>query len=111
MILAPTDVAVDSVIKLLARSLEVKDLGDITCFLSVEISQTDEGIRAGHSAKITAVCEDLGLDDCRGAAALIADDGLVDRTGSENLNAEEATRYRSAVSSLLHIAIMTRPDI
>jgi hypothetical protein len=111
MILAKANESIDDTIRLLAKDLEVKDLGDMTRFIGIEIEQSNEGIRVGHSAKITAICEDLGLQDCRGAAAPIADDGLVDRDNTKTLDAEEATRYRSAVGSILHVAIMTRPDI
>ena len=111
MILAPTNKEIDQIIRLLAQDLEVKDLGDMTKFIGVEIQQSDEGIRSSQSAKIEAICSDLGLQYCRGARAPVSDDGLVDRAGSDILNAEEATKYRSAVGSILHVAIMSRPDI
>ena len=111
MILAQADDSIDEVIKLLARDLEVKDLGDMTQFIGIEIEQSRDGVRIGHSAKISAICDDLGLQDCRGALTPITDDGLVDRDNTEILDAESATTYRSAVGSILHVAIMTRPDI
>jgi len=110
MILAITDYQIDTVIKMLEQDLQIRDLGQMNCFLGINIEQSD-GIRIHQADKIADVLNDLGLSDCRGASTPIADDSMVDRDEERLVDADTATKYRSAVGSLLHIAIMTRPDI
>ena len=110
MVIALTSSAIDTIACQLALDLDLKDMGEMSQFIGIEISRSDDGIRISHSAKIASVCHDLGLSDYRGASAPITDDGLIDRPAGL-LSDADATRFRSAVGSLLHIAIMTRPDI
>ena len=111
MVLSPDKAATASMVKLLGRELRVKDLGDLLLFLGIEIQLNTDGIRISHKAKIQDICEDLGLGVCRGAKSLIADDGLIDRDLKNLCDKDAATKYRSAIKSLLHIAIIMRPDI
>ena len=110
MVIALTAYKIDTIARQLAVDLELKDIGEISQFIGIEISRSNDGIRISYSAKIILVYDNLGLSDYRGASTPIADDGLVNRP-VKSLTDADATRYRSAVSSLLHIAIMTRPDI
>lgn len=89
----------------------MKDLGPVTNFLGIQINHGDDSIRISQPDKVIAVYEDLGLEKCRGAWSPIIDEGLITRTRSAALDDVTATRYRSAVGSLLHVSIMTRPDI
>jgi len=111
MIVCPSSQDADSVVELPSKKLRVKDLGDMSLFIGIEIKQGADGIRISHHAKIQAVCEDLGLGICRGAKSPIADDGLLTRNPEDLCDPDSAALYRSAVGSFLHIAIMTRPDL
>jgi len=111
MIICPDPRDAEDVVELLSKELRVKDLGDMSLFIGIEINQCADGIRISHRAKIQAVCEDLGLGVCRGAKSPIADDALISRNPEDLCDNDSATLYRSAVGSFLHIAIMTRPDL
>ena len=101
----------DDVVERLGKALRIKDLGDMSLFIGIEIKQGTDGIRISHHAKIQAICEDLGLGVCRGAKSPIADDGLLTRNPEDLCDTDSAALYRSTVGSFLHIAIMTRPDL
>jgi len=111
MVLGSSDAAINAVIRQLAKELEVKDFGRVATFLGIQIDHSNDSIRISQPDKVAVVYEDLSLKQCRGAWSPIADEGLITRTGSEALDDAAATRYRSIVGSLLHISIMTRPDI
>ena len=111
MVISPDDITADEVVSLLSRELRVKDLGDMSLFLGIEIECSKDGIRISHHNKIQSVCEDLGLGICRSAKSPIADDSLINREPDDLCDVETAALFRSAVGSFLHIAIMTRPDL
>jgi len=52
MVLGPDKATTASMVKLLGRELRVKDLGDLSLFLGIEIQLNADGIRISHKAKI-----------------------------------------------------------
>jgi len=111
MVLGPNKAIIVSMVELLGQELRVRDLGALSLFLSIEIQLNNNSIRISYKAKIQDIYKDLGLRICQGAKSPIANNGLIDRDPENLCNKEAATKHRSAIRSLLHIAIMTRPDI
>lgn len=95
----------------LGDAFQVKDLGNMTKFLGINIDQRPDGIRINQQDKIESLCEDMNMTDCKGANIPVADDNLLDCNTENSCSKNDATVYRSAVGTLLHIANMTRPDI
>ncbi|POS86658.1 hypothetical protein EPUL_002287 [Erysiphe pulchra] len=92
-------------------AFQVKDLGDMTKFLGIDIQRKPDGIWIHQQDKIQSLCEDMIITHCKGANAPVADDNLIDCDIDTPCLKNEATVYQSAVGTLLHIANMTRPDI
>lgn len=111
MILAKTNEQINEAINMLSQAFQIKNLGEMTKFLGINIRQTSDGIRIDQMDKIEALCNDMGMDMCRGASTPVADDNLIDCDTDLPCTNDEANKYRSVVGSLLHIAKMTRPDI
>ncbi|KAI0997710.1 hypothetical protein K3495_g10479 [Podosphaera aphanis] len=53
----------------------------------------------------------MGMVQCKVASTPIADDNLLDRETENLCSKYDASSFRSAVGTLLHIANMTKPDI
>lgn len=111
MIISSSRTQIENLIKAMAEAFQLKDLGDMTRFLGINIENESDGIRINQQDKIEALCEDMNLIHCKGASTPISDDNLIDRNTENLCSTDEAVRFRSAVGTLLHIANMTRPDI
>lgn len=111
MIISSSVSQIDHTINLLGNAFQIKNLGQMTRFLGINIDRKLDGIRINQKDKIETLCDDMGMLYCKGAPTPIADDNIIDSDTSEICNETDAIKYRSAVGTLLHIANMTRPDI
>lgn len=111
MIISPSESDINNIIALLAKAFQVKDLGNMTKFLGINIQRNSDGIHINQEDKINALCDDMGMQYCKSVYTPIADDNLIDSDISQPCTESDAIKYRSVVGSLLHIANMTRPDI
>ena len=111
MIISKSHKSIINCVTSLANAFQIKDLGEMTKFLGINIEQMPDGIRINQQDKINSLCDDLGMTHCRSANTPIADDNLIDRDTEIMCSHSDAAIYRSAVGVLLHIANMTRPDI
>lgn len=96
---------------MLAKAFQIKDLGKISKSIGINIERKSDGIRIHQQDKIESLCKDIEMLYYNGANTPIADDNLIERDIENLCTEQDATKYRSAVGSLLHIANMTRPDI
>ncbi|KAI0999571.1 hypothetical protein K3495_g8626 [Podosphaera aphanis] len=111
MIISASKAQIQDTISTLSQAFRAKDLGSMTKFLGINISQKSDGIHIDQMDKIEALSIDMGMNLCKGANTPIADDNLIDCEKDDQCIESEANKYRSAVGSLLFIARMTRPDI
>lgn len=111
MIISPSHDQINQTITTLSNAFQLKDLGEMTKFLGINIEQNTDGISINQQDKIEAICEDMNMENCRGASTPISDDNLIDRDTDNLCSTSDAAQFRSTVGSLLHIANMTRPDI
>lgn len=111
MINSASNTKIKQAITALSQAFQVKDLGDMTKFLGINISQQPDGIRIDQSDKIEDLCNNMGMLFCRSSNTPVANDNLIDCDTEILCTKSDAVKYRSAVGSLLYIARMTRPDI
>lgn len=95
----------------LSEDLRIKDLGLMSHYLGIGLSQQrDSTIQLSHQDKIADLATRYNLDNCRSASVPLSDDNLIDSPG-DALSASDHALFRSAVGSLLHIAAFTRQDV
>lgn len=102
---------IDKAISELKEKYRLRDLGLITSYLGMEITRTSKGYQISQTAKINKVLHDLDLQNNRPISVPIPDDNRLDLEPEDFLSESSATLYRSAVGQLLHISMLTRPDI
>jgi hypothetical protein len=96
--------------RLLNNDFEIKDLGDVTYYLGIQIERKDDGsFLLNQKAKIMAILEKFGMTDAKGASIPI-DAAYLKFNGEYDLLPDNE-QYREAVGALLYVATTTRPDI
>ncbi|KAI0998376.1 hypothetical protein K3495_g9819 [Podosphaera aphanis] len=107
MIISESELQTHQTASALGNTFRVKDLGTMTKFLGINIEQNSDGIQINHQDKVEVLCEDMKMDNCKGANTPVADDNLIDCDIENSCSKDDAALYRSAVGTLLHIANMT----
>ena len=116
LVLAQTEAILDSFGEELARHLKIKS-GDLQLFLGVEIIQNSRTgtISIHHRRKITNLLSDLGMFDAKPVSTPLQPNVNLSRADCPTTGAEQPgidrTQYRSTVGALMHIMVMSRPDI
>ena len=103
--------------RFLSKHFEMKDLGDASFVLGIQIHQDcSQGI-LGLSQKsyIDKVLKRFGMQDCRPGDTPVAkgDKSSLSQCPKSNLEIQEMQKipYASAVGSLMYAQVCTRPDI
>lgn len=105
-------IEVESALKDLQSLYQVKDLGPISSYLGMEVLRTPEGgYKLTQVAKVEALLQFLDQQQARSSIVPIPDDNRIDCGSGDVLTDDQAKLYRSAVGQLLHISLVTRPDI
>jgi hypothetical protein len=92
----------------LNEEFELKDLGDIKVFLSIEVERNVKGYAISQSRYIDEVVKDTGLEDAKGSK-LPLDQGY-EKFPEENV-LDDNKEYQRIIGMLLYISTNTRPDI
>ena len=100
----------DQVVQDLQGHFDVKDLGMISQYLGMEVERTSKGYRLTQGAKIDKILLELELLQQRPLTVPVPDDNRLDEE-SPVLENNKMAVYRSVVGQLLHISLLTRPDI
>lgn len=106
------DHEIESTVQDLRSLYTIKDLGSISHYLGMEVTHTTEGgYKLAQTAKIKALLRVLDLESARPVKVPVPDDNKIDLDPKDAASNAQATLYRSAVGQLLHISLLTRPDI
>jgi len=88
----------------------VKDLGEISYYLGIQIDrETDGSFMLSQSAKIATVLDQFGMSDSKGASTPM--DTAYPKLEGEYDCLPDNYQYRQAVGAMLYLATTTRPDI
>ena len=96
----------------LAKTFEVKDLGELNHFLGVKIVQNHEAgtIWIGQPTYTEAILQKFGMKKCKPLYTPV-DVGSKLTKGTEDSEYIDKTHYQSMVGSLLYLSMRARPDI
>jgi histone deacetylase 1/2 len=94
----------------LQKEFALKDLGDLHYFLGIEVKRNSDGLvlsQGRYAADILARCK---MDKAKSVDTLLAVSEQLRMTDGVQLEAEDATHYRSIVAALQYLTL-TRPDL
>ena len=93
----------------LSQKFEVKDLGELTSFLGVQVKQSSDGIWIGQPGYTSRILDKYQMKDAKPVST------PVDISSKMNIDSDsppvDELLYQSAVGSLLYLSSWTRPDI
>lgn len=93
--------------KMMSRSFEVKDLGNLHYFLGIEVAYSAQGIYLSQRKYVLDLLAETGMLDCRPASTPIEQNH---RTTAESGDPVDKYKYQRLVGRLIYLS-HTRPDI
>jgi len=113
LVCASTQQEIDSVITSLSQSYTIRNLGAPSKFLGLDISRSDpQGpITISQSTYARKLLAKFGMEDCNSVKSPCDSRASHLHLRTETEAAADAALYRSMTSSIMHLAIWTRPDI
>ena len=95
---------------LLVKNFRIKNLGDISFYLGIEINRYEDGIfRIHQKTYINKLLKVFKIEDAKGSKIPLDTGYFKNEAGKDLL--ENNVQYRKAIGSLLYLAVNTRPDI
>ena len=95
--------------KCLSKKFDVKDLGELTSFLGVQVNHDPRGIWIGQPGYTTRVLEKFGMAEAKPVSTPV--DTSVKLASKSESPEFAASTYQSAVGCLLYLSNWTRPDL
>jgi hypothetical protein len=94
--------------KFLSQQFEMKDLGTLSYFLSLEVTSSSDGYYLSQAKYASDLLSKAGLTDSKTASTPLEFNVKLNTTDGEPLS--DATLYRQLVGSLIYLTV-TRPDL
>lgn len=111
LLISSADVeAIEYVKRILESEFEMKDLGEVSSVLGLEIKIEEQGekIRISQKNAIEKVLKAFKMEDCKGMKTPMEVRPLKREPDTKEF---PSTLYRSAIGSMMYIMMGTRPDI
>lgn len=96
----------DSLFRDISSVFKLKDLGEVSKIVGLEIKRTSEIITVDQSQFIRLILEKFGMSDCKPM-----DTPMIANNESSKMEFEDKSLFRQAVGSLNYLSVGTRPDI
>jgi hypothetical protein len=110
IVASSTPDATQVLLKLLGQEFALKDLGELSYFLGIEVNQTKNGIKLTQEKYAGDLLKRVGMSNCKGVYTPLAANEKLSATKGVPLGSANATQYRSIVGALQYLTL-TRPDI
>ncbi|RVW35747.1 putative mitochondrial protein [Vitis vinifera] len=103
LLIGSSTALVSTFIQLLSFEFAMKDLGQIHHFLSIEISQTSDGLHLSQSHYALTILERANMVDCKPMSTPLE---AKTRTTSNNVLLEDPSYFRGLVGALQYLTLM-----
>ena len=102
--------AVDGLVRSLAASFPIKDLGPLAYFLGLEASFNSGGLTLTQRKYALDLLHRVSMETCKPTSTPLSTSDQLARASGRTLSTADAFRYRSVVGGLQYLTL-TRPDI
>jgi hypothetical protein len=110
IVASSTPDATQVLLQQLGQEFALKDLGDLSFFLGIEVRRTKDGIILTQKKYAADLLKKVGMSNCKGVPTPLATSEKLSDTVGTALGPEYVTRYRSTVGALQYLTL-TRPDL
>jgi hypothetical protein len=110
IVASSTPDATQVLLKQLGQEFALKNLGELSYFLGIEVNQTKNGIKLTQEKYVGDLLKRVGMSNCKGVSTPLAANEKLSATKGVPLGSANATQYRSIVGALQYLTL-TRPDI
>lgn len=105
-IIAGADKKVDELLEKLHREFKIKNLGEPSSFIGMEITRSENGLYLSQPKMIDRLLKNFNMENCRSVATPM----------EVNFQLDEApiidnVFYRKLICSLMYLSVTTRPDL
>ncbi|KAK1609827.1 hypothetical protein QYE76_033500 [Lolium multiflorum] len=109
IVTSSSQAATDALLMDLRQEFALKDLGDLSYFLGIEVQKTANGLVLSQSKYAQDILTRVGMANCTGMPTPLSSSEKIVAQG-ELLGPEDSTKYRSVVGALQYLTL-TRPDL
>jgi histone deacetylase 1/2 len=102
--------AVNKLMKQLSDPFAVKDLGKLSFFLGVEVTDTNNGVALTQAKYAADLLQKVNMINCEDISTPMSTSEKINRNSGTLLTDDSAFMYRSTVGALQYLCL-TRPDI
>jgi histone deacetylase 1/2 len=110
IVVSSSSKAVEALLADLKRDFALKDLGELSYFLGIEVKKMNDGILLSQSKYASDLLKKVGMEHCKPVATPLSVSEKLSAYVGNPLGPEDATKYRSIVGALQYLTL-TRPDI
>jgi histone deacetylase 1/2 len=101
---------IECLVKTLAHTLPIKDLGRLDYFLGNEASYTSQGMILSQHKYVLDLVQRAHMEGCRAVSTLMFTSATLSKDDGDVLYTDDAFSYRSLVGGLQYLTLM-HPDI
>jgi histone deacetylase 1/2 len=101
---------VTALLKDLRSEFALKDLGELSYFLGIQVTPIQGGILLKQEKYATDILARVGMTKCKTSSTPLVVMEKLSREGGDLLSSDDATRYMSVVGPLQYLTL-TRPDL
>jgi histone deacetylase 1/2 len=102
--------AISALLRDLKSDFALKDLGDLSYFLGIEVKKEKDGILLSQEKYALDILKKAGMSCCKPSPTPLSSSEKLTKHEEELLGPEDGTRYRSIVGALQYLTL-TRPDL
>lgn len=110
IVASSSDTATQALLRDLGELFALKDLGELSYFLGIEVKRINNGILLTQEKYTTDLLKRVGMLQCKPVNTPMSTSEKLSACEGDTLGPNDATEYRSIVGALQYLTL-TRPDI